>query len=382
MKDHLGHVPGKDMALCAHVPNDVKAGLEGWKAKRLDLVNIEEEAQISQSVGDASQVSSKRSRLESTTGSAGVSLTSRAKRTPLPNVQAERQGSLQAASIKAGLQKQAMKLATREVTRLFIRCAIPFNVARTKQWKKTMRAISRIGCEWEGPSSETLRTRELKKEKICVDTQLDFLKDTWKKYGCTILCDGWSDVRKRSVYNVLISSCKGTMFWKAIDASGSGVTVTGTYIFEEIRKVIDEIGKENVVQVVTDNGSNCVAMGHLLEAAFPTIVWTPCASHSLDLLIEDIGKIPWINELFAIAKKMVKFVTKRPKALSMLRANSTLEILKPSSTRFAYMFIVLERLIRVRPNLIRMISCDEWLAWDQIRKPRFTEFRRNVFNET
>ena len=36
----------------------------------------------------------------------------------------------------------------------------------------------------------------------------------------------------------------------------------------------------------------------------------------------------------------------------------------------------------MRPNLIRTINCDEWLAWDDIRKPLFQEFRRNVFNET
>ena len=46
------------------------------------------------------------------------------------------------------------------------------------------------------------------------------------------------------------------------------------------------------------------------------------------------------------------------------------------------MFIVLERLIRVRPNLIRTINCEEWLAWDDISTPKFLAFRRNVFNET
>ena len=172
------------------------------------------------------------------------------------------------------------------------------------------------------------------------------------------------------------------MFWKAIDASTAGLTVTGVFIYGHIKQVIEEIGPQNVVQVVTNNGSNCVAMGNILEDEYPSIVWTPCASHSLDLLIEDIGKKIWVDDLFATAKSMVKFVTKRPKVLSMYRANSTLEILKPSKTRFAYMFIVLERLVRVRPNLIRTINCDEWLAWSDITKPLFQEFRRNIFNET
>ena len=40
-----------------------------------------------------------------------------------------------------------------EVTRLFIQCAIPFNVASTQQWKRTMRTVS---YEWEDSLGETL----------------------------------------------------------------------------------------------------------------------------------------------------------------------------------------------------------------------------------
>ena len=199
---------------------------------------------------------------------------------------------------------------------------------------------------------------------------------------CALPIYGWSDIRRRNVYNVLISSCKGTMFWKAIDASIAGLTITGEFIWSHIKTVIEEIGPQHVVQVVTDNGSNCALMGRLLEEEYPAIVWTPCASHCLDLLIEDIGKISWVREIFSVAKSMVKFVTKKPKVLSIFRANTTLDLLKPSKTRFAYMFIVLERLIRVRPNLIRTINCDEWLGWtDKINTPKFLEFRRHIFNK-
>ena len=112
------------------------------------------------------------------------------------------------------------------------------------------------------------------------------------------------------------------MFWKAIDASTAGLTVTSEFIWSNIKVVIEEVGPQNVVQVVTDNGSNCALMDRLLEDAYPTIVWTPCASHCLDLLIEDIPPPPRVDEIFAVAKSMVKFITKRPKVLSVFRANS------------------------------------------------------------
>lgn len=56
---------------------------------------------------------------------------------------------------------------------------------------------------------------------------------------------------------------------------------------------------------------------------------------------------------------MVKFVAKKPNFLSMYWAKSTLEIFRPSKTRFTYLFVVLERLMQVRPTLIHTINCDE-----------------------
>ena len=199
----------------------------------------------------------------------------------LPTVNPFKQGS-----IKASLQKRAKEEATREITRLFIQCALSFNVLRTKRWKSCIKAISRIGVEWEGPSYEALRSRELKKEREQVEKSVQPLRATWEKYGCTLVCDGWSDMRKRSVYNILVASCKGSMFLKAVDASLPGTVVTGEFIWRHLREAVLEVGPQNIVQIITDNGSNCVSMGRMLQEEFPKIVWTPCASHSLDLLME------------------------------------------------------------------------------------------------
>ena len=158
IKDHLAHVPNKDIGPCDAMPISVSANLEVWRNERMALHNMEE--------GDASNASTTTAHSThiSSTSSGGPSAT----RTPLSK------GSLEIASAKARLQKQAMEEPTREVTCLFIRCAIPFNVARTNQWKRTSRAISCIGCEWEGPTSETLRIPKLKKEKTCIEGQLLF----------------------------------------------------------------------------------------------------------------------------------------------------------------------------------------------------------------
>ncbi|KAH7278565.1 hypothetical protein KP509_38G046800 [Ceratopteris richardii] len=350
VKDHLAKVSCKDIAPCMAVP-DVFAALQGWKKMRLGIHDSTNRDQ-SQEVGDS---------MPSTIPcSSNVSMIKRPR--------SEEGTSEGPTSLKASMQKVHIKEATQEMRQLFIRCAIPFNVARTTQWKRFVKVTSRIGYEWEGPSGETLRTTELKREKACIMGQLDYLQDAWKKYGCSIVCDGWSDIRKRRVYNVLISSCMGTMFWRAIDAFVVGLTITGAFLYTHIEKVIEEIGPKNVVQMITDNGSNCVSMGNILQEEYKKIVLTPCASHCLDLLMEDVGKIEWVCVIFKRAKSIVKMITKRPKVLSIY-------------PQHAYMFIVLERLIRTRPNLIRTISSEEWVRWDKSTTPKFIEFRRNILDE-
>jgi len=119
-----------------------------------------------------------------------------------------------------------------------------------------------------------------------------------------------------------------------------------------------------VVQVITDNASNCRRMGELVMEEFPNIVWTPCASHCLDLLMEDIGKLPWIHSVMTKATTIVSFFKKKPKALAIFREYSKLELVKPAKTRFAYMWLVLDRLHKVHADLRRCVVSELWYEWN------------------
>ena len=62
-----------------------------------------------------------------------------------------------------------------------------------------------------------------------------------------------------------------------------------------------------------------------------------------------------MDAIFSIACAIVNFVTKRPKVLSIYQAHDDLVLLKPPATRFAYMFIVVERLMPVRQGFLRTV---------------------------
>jgi len=154
---------------------------------------------------------------------------------------------------------------------------------------------------------ERLRTTILEREKqVCRDGLASF-QEYFQLTGATITSDGWSDVRRCPLLNLLVVSSKGEMFLKAVDTGGE--TKDAAYIAEQLIDCIWEVGADNVIQVVTYSAAVCKAAGRLVEQEFFWITWTPCTPHCLDLLLEDVGKLPWAAKVVAEGKAMVKFIT-------------------------------------------------------------------------
>ena len=122
-----------------------------------------------------------------------------------------------------------------------------------------------------------------------VNLALADFRSSWVETGCTIMSDGWTDQRNRALINFLVSCPKGTMFPKAVDASDK--IKNAQLICEMMEEIVYEVGEEHVVQIVTDNAANYMAASRLFETRDPTIFWSSCAAHYIDLMLEDIGKL-------------------------------------------------------------------------------------------
>ena len=49
--------------------------------------------------------------------------------------------------------------------------------------------------------------------------RLEDFRASWAQTGCTVMSDGWTDQKGRTLINFLVSCPKGTMFIKSVDAS-------------------------------------------------------------------------------------------------------------------------------------------------------------------
>ena len=51
--------------------------------------------------------------------------------------------------------------------------------------------------------------------------------------------------------------------------------------------IVEEVGEDNVIQVVTDNATNYKVIGQMLMVKRKKLFWTPCVAHCVDLVLED-----------------------------------------------------------------------------------------------
>ena len=90
--------------------------------------------------------------------------------------------------------------------------------------------------------------------------------------------------------NLCVNCTIGTTFLSSKESSD--VAHTAEHIYKYVMTDIEQVGAENMVRVVTDNASNNMAVAKLLTAKMPSIFWSSCATHTINLMLESIGKLP------------------------------------------------------------------------------------------
>jgi hypothetical protein len=101
----------------------------------------------------------------------------------------------------------------------------------------------------------------------------------------------------------------------------------------------------------------------MLMSRYPTLFWTPCAAHCLDLMLEDMGKIDWIKDAIDSARRITKFIYNHASVLSLMRQfTGDKELVRPTITHFATSFISLQSLLNSRWELQTMFLSLEWCA--------------------
>ena len=74
------------------------------------------------------------------------------------------------------------------------------------------------------------------------------------------MCDGWSSRNRKPIIDFMIYCDRSILYHTSVDTTN--ISKTDDYIFSLMDKVVNEVGEENILQVVTDNEASFKAAGH------------------------------------------------------------------------------------------------------------------------
>jgi hypothetical protein len=131
-------------------------------------------------------------------------------------------------------------------------------------------------------------------------------KVDWPTYGVTIMSNSWTCPSRMSIINFMVFSNGRMYFHKSVNATGH--MQDSRFVYDHIKQVILEIGEENVVQLVTDNGSNFKKTCLEIVRFYPHITWQPCAAHTINLMFKEVGNFPEIEAVVSSCKRISRFV--------------------------------------------------------------------------
>ncbi|XP_059658690.1 uncharacterized protein LOC132305021 [Cornus florida] len=236
---------------------------------------------------------------------------------------------------------------------------IAFNVVKYDSFAEVVEAFGQYDPGMKPPSYHEVRVFLLRKELDSTNASMNDHREEWSKFGCSLMADGWTDKRGRTLLNFLVNSLRGTMFIESIDTSS--FSKDGEKIFNLLNKFVNRIGVANVVQVVTNSESSNKYAGRMLEKEHTHLYWTPCATHCLNLMLEDIGKIPSISRTMKGAMELNSYIYMRPKLLNIIRHfTHKKELLRSAKTQFVTCFITLSSIHEQKNNLRKMFTSEEW----------------------
>jgi len=131
-----------------------------------------------------------------------------------------------------------------------------------------------------------------------------------------------------------------------------------------------EVRAEHVVQVITDNDTNYVVARKILTERHPTLFWTSCVAHCIDLMFEDIGKICFVKYIVDSSKSITKFIYNHVAVLNLMRKfTNNKDLVRLSITQFVTSFISLQSLLNSMWDVKRMFLLEEWRALTFSCKP-------------
>ncbi|GJW68210.1 DNA binding protein [Tanacetum coccineum] len=150
------------------------------------------------------------------------------------------------------------------ISKFFYHAGVPAYGTDPPYFHKMLEMVGQYGQDLPAtPNSRMVTSRFLQDEMLTINTHLTKYKASWAVTGCSILADTWKDAHNKTLIKFLVSCPRRLHFISSVDATD--FVEDAPTLFNILDKLVDEMGEENVVQVITQNTPSYQAAGKMLE---------------------------------------------------------------------------------------------------------------------
>ncbi|KAI3833803.1 hypothetical protein MKW92_043018 [Papaver armeniacum] len=217
-------------------------------------------------------------------------------------------------------KKNKVRQTQRCIGRFFIENGIDFSSANSSTFKNMIHALVGSGSTvFKVPSRDDLKGWILEEELKATQEHVRKVVCSWGSTGCSILLDGWT------------SETTGSHILEVGDVSDSIGDVDA--MISLVSGVIDEVGVENVVQIVT---------------------YTTAGS------MDAVGMLG-TERVLSNAKAITKFIYSHETVLNLMRKyTGGVDLVSSSRIRSLMPFLILETIKSQKKNLRKMFASPDW----------------------
>lgn len=278
--------------------------------------------------------------------------TSSSSESPLPSVKRKKASCQQ--TLSGFFDKIAVSESSKideALARALYASGAPFSLFKNKYWEQVFKMLR---PSYQIPSSYALSTNLLNSEYERV--QINRSQKLSESDSLSIVTDGWTNIVGDGLINIVICT-PIPLFYKTVHRGTA--KETGTYISNELIKVIQEIGPQKFFLVVTDNASNMKAAWHIINTTYPHIYCVGCAAHTLNLLLKDFMKENLFEKISKESKKICKYFKQHHILYAAFKEaqaekypkNKVISLKLPAKTRWGSLFMTVDSLLRNKEAL-------------------------------
>lgn len=205
----------------------------------------------------------------------------------------------------------------------------PLQIVENENWKLFFKLLRPA---WVVPSRYKLSTCHLESEFNIVRQKVE--SKISESHSLGLMCDGWTNIRREPIINYVITTPE-PIFYKTI--STKAISHSGAYIAKEISSIIQDLGPNKVLGIVTDNAKSMKSAWAILKNEYDHLEAYGCVAHGLNLLAKDIADLKYISSVVTSGKNIVKEINLSHKLNAIFKEKQTekqLTLKLPVKTRW------------------------------------------------